>query len=204
MATFYATVTRILDELNRSDLTSQAGLAVRSAIEYYSNEAWGFNETATSYAVVTASYSYALPADFRAEVFVGIDYNARRYPLCTTSYIDWQSGFDTDYVGIPGRYTLWADKINLEPIPDRTLTLNIGYVHTLPELTDSASNGFTSELEELIRMRAEADLLNNTIRGTEAFQEALLKKAQEQDAYRSVRSRRTRYASTRIKRRGLL
>lgn len=202
MATFYATVTRILDELNRTDLTSQAGAAIRSAIEFYSNEDWGFNATSTTRAVT--AYANDLPSDFRAEVFVGIDYQNRRYKACPISYTEWADGFDSQAEGFPSHYTLWGSQIYLDPAPDRTYTLHLAYNHTLPELTDSASNGFTTELEEVIRMRAEADLLLNVIRGPEATQEAAGKKAQEQMAYQRCKARRVRFASTGIKRRGLL
>lgn len=202
MATFYATVTRILDELNRTDLTAQAGAAIRSAIEFYSNEDWGFNETVTSQTVT--SYSNDLPSDFRAEVFVGIDYQNRRYKACPISYDDWADGWDANSTGFPSHYTLWGSKIYLDPTPDRTYTLHLAYCHTLPDLSDSGTNGFITELEEVIRMRAEADLLLNVIRGPEASQEAAGKKAQEQIAYQRCKARRVRFVSSGIKRRGLL
>ena len=204
MPTLYAMQSRILDELNRTDLSGRAADAIKTAIEYYSNEDWGWNQTATTFAVTSGTYSYDLPSDFRAEVFVGVDYSNRRYTACPISYNDWQSGFDTQIEGQPSRYVIWGEKLNLDPIPDRTYTVHLAYTHTLPELTDSGSNKFTTELEEVIRMRAEADLLMNVIRGPEAAQEAVTKKMQETEAYSRYRGRRTRLISSGIKRRGLL
>ena len=204
MPTLTVTVQRILDELNRTDLSSQAASAIKTAIDYYSNEDLGFNQTSTAFAAVNGVYSYALPSDFKAEVFVGIDYNDRRYICCAQDYVAWQTGFDTDFTGLPSRYVIWGESLKLDPIPDRTCTINLSYTHSLPELTSSGTNAFLNELEEVIRMRAEADLLVNVIRGPEAAQEAVLRKGQEIDAYNRFRGRRNRVISTGIKRRGLL
>ena len=57
MSTFGALKTRIADELNRSDLTSQIASAVPRAIEYYARERFDFNEgRSTASTVVDNQY----------------------------------------------------------------------------------------------------------------------------------------------------
>ncbi len=203
MATRQATVLRILDELNRTDLSSQAADAIATAIEFYASEDLGFNQTATTFAITTATYT--LPADFRSEVAVFVDYSGRRYRACEIEYGEWQDGIDPDDDGFPSRYAFWGNTINFDPAPDRTYTAHIAYIGKLPELSDSASNGFLSDdMEEVIRMHAEADLLMNVIRGPEAVQEAQVKKAQESAAWSRVKARTVRRSARGITRRGLL
>jgi hypothetical protein len=203
MATLSVMVSRILDELNRTDLTAQATLAVKSAIEAYANESWGFNETQTAIPCVINQYAYTLPSDFRHEIFIGVDYLNRRYRCDKQDYACWQGRFDPTVKGVPDEFVIFSDQINLYPIPDRSLTLRLSYVQTLPELSDAGSNGYTNELEEMIRMRAEGDLLANVIRGQEALQESQLKAQRERDAYLRARYRRVKTTTNGLKRSGL-
>jgi len=205
VATLYATAMRILSELNRTDLSSQAEDVIKTAIRYYSQEPFGFNETVTSTTVSSGITSVALPSDFISEIQVSIDESGRRYSLCPISYQSYSDMFDDNFTGLPTKYTVFGDNLYFSPTVDSSYSFVLAYTFSLPELTSSASNAWTqSNCEEMIRMRASADLLENYIRGQEAAQMALVCRAREKEAYRQVKGKATRVTSTRIKRRGLL
>lgn len=196
--------TRILDELNRDDLSAQAADAVRSAIRYYGTKSWGFNETATAISFVAGTDTYSLPADFVSEITVGVDRSNYRNLLDKQTVAEFEDGA-TNLTGCPSTYNLFADSLRVFPIPDQTYSCVLTYVFTLPELSDSASNAWIVECEEMIRMRAEADLLENLIRGEEGPQQAIVCRAREAEIFRELRSRRDRTTnSSRIRRRGYL
>ena len=196
--------TRILSELNRTDLSSQAADAIKTAISYYGNDPWGFNETSTAISVVSGTYRYSLPADFITELAVAYDDSGYRYPLFKISIGTWDARFTTSYQSEPQDYCLFADSILFQPTPYDSYSAVLTYVHSLPELSDSASNPWTIECEEMIRMRATADLLENVIRGQDAAQQAIICRARESEIYRRLRSKRERQQSSHIKRRGYL
>ncbi len=204
MATLYTMAMRILSELNRTDLSSQAEDVIRTAIKHYGNEPWGFNETSTATLVTSGATSIALPSDFISEVHVAIDQSGFRNRLAPISYQDWVDSYDDNYTGEPTRYAIFGDNLYFSPTVDSTYSYHLAYVFSLPELTSSASNTWITDCEELVRMRATADLLENYIRGPDAAQQAIVCRAREKEAYNAIRAKRTRALSTRIKRRGLL
>lgn len=200
-------VTRILSELNRTDLSDAAVDAIRSAIEHYGAQSFSFNETATATIITSGLYSYALPADFKTDRSVYIDQTGQRYRLEKQPYEYFMSRFSDNCTGSPSSYTIYGDNVLFWPVPDQSYSYHLAYTHSLPELTLSGSptsNAWTNEMEQLIRMRAQADLLENVIRGDEAVASAAVCRGREADAYMNLWERRVQVQTTRVRRRGCL
>lgn len=165
---------RIADELNRSDLTSQIQKAIVSAIQHYDcNRTWFSEEVATG--STTASLSYVTcPTDMVFEDELQITVGGRQYSLSKVSYSEYVDESQVAVVGQPRDYAYFEDRFFLYPTPNSSYTLTISYFKTLTELSSSSDeNGWTDFAEELIRSRAKADIRINIIHDQSAVQEAL-------------------------------
>lgn len=165
---------RIADELARSDLTTQIQRAIQSAIKTYEREHFYFNEaTATFNTVANQEYYGASDlADIATLVeidAVKITVNGRSYPLVARDfgYIDAISTTAT-YTGDPSDYAYFKQQIRLYPIPNAVRTVTLAFVKRFATLSASGdTNAWMTDAEELVRMRAKADLFVNVIRSPE-------------------------------------
>ena len=84
--TFGTMTSRILDDLDRNDLTSQAQSAIKTAIAYYSSTRFWFLEQRATSTTVSGTEFYGLPADFYDEDSLVMEYNGYTYPLTKRHY----------------------------------------------------------------------------------------------------------------------
>ena len=190
---------RIADELVRTDLTSQIQNAIQSAISFYSTRRFQFNEGKAVRNTAASDEYVGLPTDFLGLDTLGITINSRYYQLIqrTHDYLDeinWSAG---TYTGAPTAFSLYEENLRLYPIPDDTYELTITYLKDLSDLSASAdTNAWMTTGEELIRMHAKVDLLENVIRGPEALQEAGRMRLREQEVLQQMDRSATTYRST--------
>lgn len=179
MATLSTMKSRIADELARSDLTSQIAAAITSAIAFYEGRRFWWNET-TANLTTSASQEWYSSADFADMPYIAefdsvrLTVSGRPYPLIRRTYeeIEWLSA-GTATNGDPTDYVYYAQQLRLYPVPNQARVLSLSYVKKLTALSsDSDTNAWTTEAEELIRTHAKVDLLENIIRSADAFQEA--------------------------------
>lgn len=67
MATYGDMQARIADELARTDLAAEIQNEIQTAISYYENERFWFNEGQWTFNTVNAQELYALPVQFVAD-----------------------------------------------------------------------------------------------------------------------------------------
>lgn len=168
--------TRIADELVRSDLSSQIQAAIKSAISFYAAEHFYFNEKRAYRLTTDGTEFVALPSDFVDMIKLTLTVGDYKYPLeqRTFSYIE-ERNTNANWKSRPVEFALWNDQVRLYPVPDGQYQLNIAYQSELEELNaDTDTNAWVkgSDAEELIRLHAKVDLLENVIRGPEALAEA--------------------------------
>ena len=168
--------TRIADELDRSDLTSQIKLAIVSAVEHYEVERFPWAEVIdTTTLTTTSSINYITPPTG----FVQIDklqltLSSYKYNMQRIGFEEWATKIASATTNSqPTQYCEYAGLIYLYPTPNSTYTMPISYVKRLTTLSaDSDTNGWTNFAEELIRQRAKGDLQCNIIENTQSLQEA--------------------------------
>ena len=174
--TFGVIKTRIADELNRSDLTSQISLAVISAVEHYERERWWFEETIDASVSTTAAQNYVTNAVITTMAKIDkvqITIGSAKYELKKISYDEWADQATSTTSGQPSEYAYYQDRLYLYPTPGSTYTLTISGVQRLTTLSAAGdSNGFTNYCEELIRQRAKADIRCNVVLDEKAIGEA--------------------------------
>ena len=160
---------RIADEMNRTDLTAAIQSAIQSAIRYHSGTRFWWNEARATTAdgfgpTVAGTEWYDLPTDF--EVFDtlsasvnGDTYLLEQIPADYGEQIQVDAAFHT---GQPWKFSIYRGQVRLYPVPNGAFPLILSYVKSLATLSaDGDTNAWMTHGEELIRLRAKADLYIN-------------------------------------------
>lgn len=166
---------RIADELDRSDLTSQIGLAIDDAItEAASNRFW-FNEVRGLVIPLVAGQEYYGSNDFSAlteidAIYLSINGQRRNmFPASSLTIDQWRDGSAS--AGEPCQWARYGTSLRVYPTPNIAYSLIVDGVSRLPALiNDAQANAWTNEGEKLIRAIAKRELLANVIRDFEEAQ----------------------------------
>ncbi len=190
MATLGTMKTRIADEIARADLTSQIAAAILSAIEFYDRRRFWFNETEATFNTIAGTDAYAAAdAAFLATLIeddsMTVTVSGSKEPMRKISFAEMQRyRIDLVQSGPPTHYAYYRQRLYLHPVPDAAYPIIVFHTAMLGiPANDGASNAWTTEAEELIRLRAKADLFENVIR---EFGEADRLRAREQEALQSL------------------
>lgn len=194
MATLGDLKTRIITEVNRDDL--QDDLAdlldtyIASAIVYYSNSRFWFNET-TSTSVLNIGAQYQpLPGGLRVvdEVFIII--GNVRYRMNRREMDEIESLYSVPMTGQPTDYCIFDDNIRVWPTPSTAWQLIWLTITDVTPLTDDASSNFwTNEGADLIDARTRYLLYRDAFRDAEGATSA---KLAEDEAYRNLKGQTNR------------
>lgn len=177
MSNFGTMRNRILDDLNRTDLSSQAENAIKTAIDYYQTYRFWFQERRSTTNTTSGQEYYPVPSDFLDDDSLVIDVNGNDYPLHKRTYqtLEEWSIDPAIFTSQPTDYAIYGTgeqtQIRLYPAPNGAYTMTLSYVGKLDQLTTEAStNSWMTTAEELIRSRAEASLFAQKLRDYDAAQ----------------------------------
>lgn len=194
MTTKSALITRISDDMARTDINSQIGEAIDDAIRFYRDTRFYFNETRDStFATVAAQSRYTVSDDADIPLFLSIDNvfieesSGQKHVLgqCDPAEMEWK--LDTSAAsGRPYEYAYFDRSFWLYPVPDAVYTIRpLGQIiKAAPAANDEADNVWMTEAFELIRCRAKKYLYGHIIMDLEM---AALMDAGERDALRQLR-----------------
>lgn len=180
MATLGAMRTRIADEL-QIDATTYAveiDRAIFSSIKKYEDKDFWFLEASPATVLFTATSAYSLSVMLpdRSEIK---SVRLQLTPGLGTMYMKTQEeliemDFDENFTGQPSYWAIHHDTLMIEPTPQRTFTAIVWYsLRNSMTASASASSVWTTEAEELVRLTAEIDLLENRMKD---YDEALKKR----------------------------
>ena len=158
---------RILNELKRPGLTSEADLAIADAVAFYSTYRFWFSEETHTFTTVADTASYSLPSDFRDWVKLEIIVGSQRWDLgCPWTYQEYRdAALDTVLErGQPTNWAIWESSLYLYPAPDGVYSLPMAYIEAIGVPAAGEENAWTTHAEPLIRTHAKIDLLTNVIR----------------------------------------
>jgi hypothetical protein len=159
MPTLTALKNQIASELHRSDLTTQIGAAITAAVRSYQRERFWFLEER---AVLTASASqawYAVPSNFDNNDSMLITVSGTKTPLPQVTYTEIDEKDDGVTYGIPTEFAVYQDQFRFYPAPDDEYVFTLSYHKHLDAPSDSGSNAWTNAAYDLIRCRAEGDVM---------------------------------------------
>jgi hypothetical protein len=166
----YATMqTRIANELHRTDLSSDGHItnAIKSAIKHYERERWYFNEATTSASLTTSASQafYSLPDDFMKLDALTVTISSAKSDLDPMPYIEMDARDSANSNGVPRWYSVYKNQLRYFPIPDSAYVVTMSYQKRLATLSaDADTNEWISDLEELIRTKAEEILCRTVIK----------------------------------------
>jgi|SRR5213595_1470140 len=198
MATLGTMQTRIADELQIDSVTylTEINRAVFSAIAFYRDDDFWFLETApTSFVLsLTTNYSLSTVLPGHAEISaLQLQMTPGRQPMRYRTLEEMLAlDFDDSFTGEPIYYNIHHETLWVLPSPNRTYTA-VAYYNARVSMTASASASSVwtnDEAEEIIRLHAEADILENRIKDYDGASRKLvrldiiLNKAREKTASR--------------------
>lgn len=168
--------TRIAREMRRGEITASAtavGAAIASAIQFYETEALFFNEftdvTATASSSVTLvpfSRFGVHPVEVYSLVVIGSTTDP--FPLDRRTFAELELFDSGQTFSDPDFYALIAENVRLYPVPSENVTLRMAGVKRLTEVTacatSAATNGWMTDAEEVIRLRAKSLLFRDELR----------------------------------------
>jgi hypothetical protein len=178
MSDFGTMVRRIRTDINRgASFDTRIKEAICDAIVYYKNRRLGFNIKRARAVLTSGNETVSLPTDWLEADFLRLESDGDRDPLGEVTY-DWME--DTlrtdDDRARPQKFAVQHRELRLYPIPDRSYTLVLSFHFELKNVSisasDGAQNGWTIDAEQLIRKKAQADVLANYIGGPESIQRA--------------------------------
>lgn len=203
MATYGTIGTRIADEINRSDLSSQINNAIQSALLELEGERYWFEDGSATITTVANQTFYALPGDLRDTDFTtaladGVtireidgavcNFNNWFQPLRPVT-VDWIDTYQIPtYVGQPYYYAFLGEQIRLAPTPSAAYQITIrGHLSPATLSAASDTNVWTINGEPLLRARAKTILHRDVLRDAEEMQFCL----QAEEMARQALNRKT-------------
>lgn len=180
MSTYGEMQTRIATEIVRDNISNEIKSAIQSAIKFYENTRFWFNEvTATALTAVNQN-RYPVPTNLIELDSLNITVNGNEYTLERRDWSYINSIQVSASTGIPTDYAIYRDELYLYPTSDAVYTLTMAYVKSLPVLSnDSDTNAWMTDAEILIRSKAKYNLYTNLIRDYEA---ASIMRGEEKEA----------------------
>lgn len=193
MTTYGTMQARVTGELARGDLSAEARDAIISGLAFYKRQRFTWNIARATLTLQPNQEYYQLPSDFiEADTVVlrssgdELDYLEERTHHWTDREKEWDG-----YRSRPDIFSIQANEMRMYPVPDQSYTAVMTYVYEQADIhasaSDSVSNEWMTDAEELIRVHAKVDLLMNVIRGPEAIQEAAVLASREQAVLKQLR-----------------
>jgi hypothetical protein len=196
--TFGALKTRLLAEIKRPTMTSEASSHLLRAIEYYANRRTWKNEGTNTITTTASTATKAVPTGLRhvdrvAVVVGGYDYELDKI---TREVMADRQGADTG-AGQPVEYS-WEDTVlKFWPIPDAAYTVNVTGLYDDTALSDDAdSSSWTDIGANLIIARAKYTICRDVTLDTEMM--ALAQMAERSERSRLFGETNARTASGRV------
>lgn len=180
MATLGTLRTRISDELqiDSSTYSSEIDRAIYSAIDFYNDKDFWFLDASPTTFILSATTDYALGTILPGRSQIK-SISLHLTPIKPELYYRGlqellELDFSDNYTGDPLYWTIDHDTLIVQPKPNITRTAEVYYtLRNSMTASASASSVWTNEAEELIRLHAEVDILENRIKD---YDEALRKR----------------------------
>lgn len=159
-------IARIRTDLNRgTDYDERIRHAIADAIVHYQGERFAFNTRRAVAELSAGQETVSLPTGWLEVDYLRLERDGEwREPLTEVSYYEIEDEHRSSKdIGAPRIYAIQHRELRLYPVPDRTYSLVMSFLVTLPEVSHSASdeatNAWMTEGEQLIRLHAMRDLL---------------------------------------------
>lgn len=189
MSNYGTMTTRILNELDRDDITAEVQTAIQTAIKYYASHRFFFNEERWLASTTASQEYYPLPNNFKEIDTIRLTASDNNYLLHRRHWDEMEElAVDAStYEGYPTDYTIFRNELRLYPVPNASYKMQLSGQKDLAGLSaDSTTNDWMTTAEELIRSRAAADVLENILQDYDGPRVTLYK-TRERDTFRNLK-----------------
>ena len=165
MADLATLKSRIASEIHRSDQTANIAYAIGDAVNHYKGRRFTFNQTRGTLSTVAGTEFYSTLTDISQIDLITATINGRKVVLEQWTYPEMESiATTTNTQSQPWAWAWYDEQIRLYPVPDAVYTLTVSYLQKVDVPgSDSASNIWTAEAEELIRNAAKKRLYRDVL-----------------------------------------
>lgn len=206
MTTFGVMLDRIADELDRTDLGSQAQKAIKDAIKHHEKRRFFFNEARLTGIVLVSGqefYTSSDNANIPNLLFIDTVKVAKsatdKWMLERKPYEELETisdGGEADE-GDPAWYAYYSKQIRLSPIPNVSMSAVISGVYALTELSATAdTNAWMTDGEALIRARAKWEIYTHVIKDKEGADD--MKRAEAEALSEMISANNARSATGKV------
>jgi len=192
---------QVLNDLFRTDLTSEVELAIDYAIRRLSSQPWWFLEKRDTIATVSGGEYLDVTASLSTIKDITITDGSWVHDLLPISLEEFNERYisGSEYKGLPHYFTLYGSQLRLLPIPDASYTVTLYYSMIPPTISAGASNEWTTNYPDLVRREAGVDVAASVLRNKEL---TMLLAGMRENAMSMAKSENTRrMASGRTKKR---
>lgn len=203
MAGFLTVIGRISGDLNRGNdatYTARIGEAIREAIYFYRAVRLGWNTKRKTF-LVSSEYA-SFTANWIETDAISLERPSYRNRLTEKPWlwIEDRRTNPTSYRSEPQIFAVQNRQLRFYPSPDQSYSVIMSYHYDLvagiTSLSDSFSTTWLTEGEQLIRMHAAVDVLENYIEGDEAYAKAARLRLREEAELKMLKRRANREQST--------
>ena len=178
MSTYGTMRSRIASEMKRGDISASAtcvGRAIMSSIAFWEHKRFDFNEFSGQDFTASASTTYVPFSQIGINV-LKVDtlkaiIGSRDYPLIARSFRQMNDVDAGQWFGYPDYYALRGSDLRLYPPPNDDFAMRMSGIQQLTDVSLNASNAATNswmvEAEEMIRLKAKANLWRDELRSME-------------------------------------
>lgn len=167
MATLGDLKARIADELLKRNLPNQIAAAISRAIEHYAGRRWWFNTGRMVGTPTSADADGFMPLPPGTRLIDEIRVGQNALALVSMECMEATLALGASN-GEPCDYAVSGDRVRLYPIPSGPVSLVVVGTFDLPALaSDSASNAWTNEAQDLICARAKFTIYRDVLRDPE-------------------------------------
>jgi hypothetical protein len=172
VSTYVQLRSRIADDLNRTDMTSQINQQIKLAIKHYRTFPMWFNEARTTLTASSSASFLTVPTDYldTVELYIKVGgYPVRMEAKDLNSIVEYRPTSGSQ----PGAYAYFGDRFELDYEVNQQYEFPLWYIKELTELSaDADENEWTKTGEDLIVYRAEAKLYRHVLKDAKAAAEA--------------------------------
>lgn len=164
MSDFAGLISRVADDVNRTDINTQISQQIQGAIRHYRKFPFWFNEEVTTLTASSSATSLTVPSDYLETVELYI--KVGNFPLKMLNRgLDEVVGGRPPNGSQPNRYCYYKDRFELNCQVNQQYEFPLYYVKELATLSASSdTNLWTTTGEDLIVFRAEKMIYANVIK----------------------------------------
>ena len=202
MTGFATVIANVRDDLARgTEYDGRIRRALSAAVGFYRSKRLPFNQRRLASGVTSSTEFLSLdPSYMQIDSIRMSDGGGGYYPLRKTNWGEIESRATSPTVtGIPVVYAVQARQIRFYPIPSQSLSFDMTVVQDLwgsTSLSDSHSDAWTNEGEELIRLHAMVEILQVYRNSPEDSQKAVELQNREALVYQELRRRESEEAAS--------